>query len=1144
MTKRPIPEKTRQAQFAVSDPSASAWVSANAGSGKTYVLAQRVIRLLLRGTPPSRVLCLTFTKAAAAHMANQVLKTLRSWVALDDAALDERLAAIDGGKPSATRRAEARRLFATALETPGGLKVQTIHAFCDRVLHQFPFEAGVPAGFTVLEESLEADLLQRARAGVLLEAARAPRSELGQALALAVSTDSDTRLADLFNEVVRARRKLLYLLNEDGLAQAERALCDALKFSPGDSVAAVEAEILASPHLPRSEWKAIADALIALGGNPKARGEQLAEAAGVSGPQAIEEYLSVFCTEKGTLRALSGFGGEKVRDKELVVQRLVAEFSRIEPLIERRRAAQAFERTGALNKLGRAMILRYEEMKRARGALDYDDLVSKTADLLENQAAAWVHYKLDGGIDHILIDEAQDTSPEQWKVVAELAKEFFAGEGASQRPRTIFAVGDEKQSIFGFQGADPKSFDEMQRSFQRQIEGAKQKFEPRRLDLSFRSAAGIVGAVDQVFSTPETFRGLSNKAGETHTIHTAIRGDAPALVEIWDAVPTPKESGSELAWDAPLDAERSSSAPAILAQKIAKAVRCWLDKPQILIGDPETETPRRPNAGDIIVLVRSRGTLFDAVLRELKQAGVPVAGADRLQLAEHIAVMDIAALCDALLLPADDLALACALKSPLFGFSEEELYEVAYGRSGTLAEALAAASPAKCREAADKLARWREDARALRPFDFLSRVLSRDHGRAQILARLGFEAADALDELLAHALAYEATETPSLAGFLVFLRRGGSQVKRDLEVESHAVRVMTVHGVKGLEAPIIVLADTASAPDSKRHHPKLMPLAGGPAQPLVWAAGEDSEAIARAREAIAQANEGEHRRLLYVALTRARDALIVVAAENRGQLPDGCWYRLVRGALESTAGDFAEIADHGYGFDEKVFRWRYQPIKAPPLIPAQEKAETVEPAWLRTPLAKSSPKTEARAQNDDDDSSVRAEARRRGLLIHRLLEELPRHESERESRARLYLASAAADLPEATREAIAAEALKVLAHPELAELFGAGSRAEVAIAGRWNDGKKSFAEFGRVDRFAVTSNEVLIADFKSDAVPPAAAAATPEAYLRQLARYRAVLARIYPDRAMRAFVVWTANGAVHELPEGLLDKAFARLTAL
>jgi len=1145
MKNRPIPERTRQAQLAVSDPAASAWVSANAGSGKTYVLAQRVIRLLLRGEPPGRILCLTFTKAAAAHMANQVLNTLRGWVALEDAALDRELAKIDSGKPSLERRARARRLFATALETPGGLKVQTIHAFCDRVLHQFPFEAGVPAGFTVMEEATEADLLRRAQNDVLLDAARDSTSDLGKAFALAVSTDTDTKLADVFNEVVRARRKLLHLLEPDGLKRAEEAICGQLGLASGDTAAAVEAEILSSKFLPPSEWTSIAEALISLGGNPKARGEQLLEAAGESDPPAIGAYLSVFCTKEGDVREEKGFGDKKLRESDPLVQRLLAECERIAPLIERRRAAQTLERTCALNLLGRAMIGRYEEIKRARGALDYDDLVSKTADLLEDQAAAWVHYKLDGGIDHILIDEAQDTSPEQWRVVDQLAKEFFAGQGAAEnRRRTIFAVGDEKQSIFGFQGASPESFGEMRRRFQLRTESAEQPFRAERLELSFRSAEPIVKAVDTVFSVPEAYRGLSHRDGDTHTVHTAIRSDAPALVEVWEAVQTPKEKGDDVGWEAPLDSVSARSAPAMLATGIAKAVLAWLTKPDFLVGDPETEKPRAPNAGDIIVLVRSRGPLFDTILRELKRLHIPVAGADRLQLSEHIAVMDIAALCDALLLPSDDLALACALKSPLFGFSEEELYEIAHERKGTLRAALQTASAKNSRsaEAIAKLTRWQVEARTLRPFDFLSRLLGRDKARERILARLGWEAVDALDELLALALAYEATETPSLAGFLVFLRRGGSQVKRDLEVESHAVRVMTVHGVKGLEAPIVVLADTTSAPDTKRHHPKLMPLPGGQ---LVWAAGEDAVATALAREEIVRANEGEHRRLLYVALTRARDALIVCGAQggNSTKLPDGCWYSLVRGALEKDEKDFVEISNHAYGFPEKIFRWRYQPGTAAAQAPAQVYEKVFEPGWLRTPIL--SPGAAPGATYVPTvDSTVRAEARRRGVLIHRLLQELPRFDAdEREERARKYLARSAANLEDGARNAIVTETLRVLNNPELAELFGPASLAEVPISGRWNEGTRAFEEFGRVDRLAVTASEVWIADFKSDAIPPANAGNTPKVYLEQLARYRAVLSRLYPGKAMRAFVIWTANGAIHEIQHSLLDKAFTRLTA-
>lgn len=1144
MSARVIPEKTRAAQLAASDPDASAWVSANAGSGKTYVLAQRVIRLLLRGVPPGRILCLTFTKAAAAHMANQVLKTLRDWVGLDDAALDAKLAALDGTRPTPERRAMARRLFATALETPGGLKVQTIHAFCDRILHQFPFEARVPAGFEVLEEAREADLLNRARSDVLLEAARNLDGPLGAALALVVAAASDKSLGEVFDETVRARRKLRGLLEPDGLERADKALAAALGLSPGDTLASVEQEIIVGPHLPRSEWMSAAAALRELGGNPQKRGEQLMAASQEAGrSQAIDAYLSVFCTDKGAIRAESQFGGAKLRESDLTLRRLIAERERLPGLMEKRRAAEAFERTSALHRLGRAMIARYEAMKEARGALDYDDLVSKTADLLADQQAAWVHYKLDGGIDHILIDEAQDTSPEQWSVIEHLAKEFFAGQGATgDRARTIFAVGDEKQSIFRFQGADPVGFDRMRGTFESRVTAAKQHFAAKRLDLSFRSAAGIVNAVDAVFARPEAFSGLTGQPEKT--IHEAIRADAPALVELWDAVQPADDAEDELAWDAPLNARSQESGPALLAKRIAKGVKRWLAG-GISIGDPVTEQLRCPDAGDIIVLVRRRGPLFEAILRELKQAGVAVAGADRLKLAEHIAILDIAALGDALMLRSDDLALACALKSPLFGLDEDDLFRLAHGRAGTLADALdaAAAEDKKFAAAAAKLTHWRAEARALRPFDFLSRILGRDKGRERILARLGAEAADALDELLAHALAYEATETPSLQGFLAFLRRGGSQVKRDLEVESKAVRVMTVHGVKGLEAPIVVLADTTAIPD-KRHHPKLMAASAAAGAPLIWAAGEDCTPLVTARDSVTRAEEEEYRRLLYVALTRARDALIVCGCQPKrpAALPDGCWYRLVRDALEAAGEDFFESQDHGYGFTEKVWRWRYR--KTPALAPAasRQKVALTKPKWLRESAAEKAANTirpvEARASEHGVGAAAteRALARRRGVLIHRLLQELPRFAaSERTVRASRFLERAAADLGGEMRETMAAEAIRVLTDPRLALLFGAGSRAEVDLLGSWS-GQNEIT--GRVDRLVVTPNAILIADYKSDARAPACPEAAPPAYIAQIARYRAVLGRLFPGRAMQCFLVWTAIPAIHEMPAQLLDAAF------
>src|SRR5690606_11404980 len=347
----------------------------------------------------------------------------------------------------------------------------------------------------------------------------------------------------------------------------------------------------------------------------------------------------------------------------------------------------------------------------------------------------------------------------------------------------------------------------------------------------FRSATGVRQAVDAVFARPMAHIGLSS--GEQRApAHEAIRTSAPALVELWDPEKADGDEPDGLAWDAPLNARSETSPIVRLAQRIAKAVKHWTDG-GLAIQDRATGRLRTPNAGDVIVLVRRRGPLFDAVLQALKKADVPVAGADRLQLSEHIAVMDLMALGDALLCEPDDLALACALKSPLFGLGEDDLFTLAHGRTGSLAASLVkqASGNEHFAEVARKIARWRAEAAALRPFDFYSRVLGRDRGRALMLARLGHEAADAIDEFLARALAYERTETPSLASFLHFLRRAGTEVKRDLEVESDAVRVMTVHGAKGLEAPLVILADTTTIPDGRGT--RLHDLPGSEA--FVWA---------------------------------------------------------------------------------------------------------------------------------------------------------------------------------------------------------------------------------------------------------------------------------------------------------------------
>src|SRR6266550_8738388 len=781
---RVIPDDLRRLQVEASDPAVSAWVGANAGSGKTHVLAQRVIRLLLDRVDPAKILCITFTKAAAANMANRVFDELRRWTALDDIALNAAIRRISNIEPDAARRTLARRLFAMALETPGGLKVQTIHAFCTRLLHHFPFEANVAARFDVLDEAAQAQLLSKISLGVLLDAALVPDGVLGRALATAIAAASDQTFKDVVGEAIRKRDAVRAWINHGGsIDAATDALCGILGVAANDTIERVESEMTEGPLFPASQWPAAAKVLAQGGKSDQEQARRLLAASAASGSERAAIYLQVFLTGKLEPRQQLLTRSIEICNTQLA-ERLCGERQRMLALVERRKAVACRDRTAALITIADAVLTRYPAAKDRRGELDYDDLIEKGLVLLSGERSAWVHYKLDQGIDHVLIDEAQDTSPKQWDIIRRLTTEFFAGAGARSLKRTIFAVGDEKQSIFSFQGAAPREFDVMHRSFDALSRAVEHDFRYVRFRHSFRSGPNVLGAVDEVFGRPEAFAGLS--ADAVKTVHEPLADAAPGLVEIWDTT-KPADKREIEAWDAPFDQLIETSPQVRLAAKIARNVKRWM-----------THGAR---AGDVLVLVRQRGPLFEAIIRALKDLHVPVAGADRLVLTEHIAVMDLMVLADALLLPDDDLALATVLKSPLFGFDDEDLFEIAWERKGSLRAALRAKAHGNARfaDAVGKLERMAEWGRDM-PFAFYARVLGAEGGRKRFLARLGHEADDALDEFLNLALDYERRETPSLQGFIAWLRTAQTDVKRDMEITRDEVRVMTVHGAKGLEA--------------------------------------------------------------------------------------------------------------------------------------------------------------------------------------------------------------------------------------------------------------------------------------------------------------------------------------------------------
>ncbi len=1111
------------------DPGVSVWVSANAGAGKTHVLTDRVTRLLLDGATPARILCLTYTKAAAAEMASRLFARLGEWALLPDETLTEKLEAIGAGVPDAEALRRARRLFAQALETPGGLKIQTIHSFCQMVLSRFPVEAGVPPRFTVLDERSAAELMRAARHAVL-ERAGAGEAPLTDAVAVLAARAADARFGDILDLAIGQADRLRRLTARD-TKRFFALIRRNLNIGADEDEISVLTQFCAELARERADCERTAHWLLTGSSKDRDAGALMAEflKSGMT-PEAFSQLRLIFFTKANEPRS-SFVSKPTASGNPALAVRLQDLFERVERVEQRRRAAITASMTEAVVTVALAVLDDYERMKRERAVLDYDDLILSTIALLEkSDAALWVLYKLDGGLDHILVDEAQDTSPQQWRIIAKLAEEFFSGKGARERarPRTLFAVGDEKQSIFSFQGADPEGFGQHLRLFRGHAEKADLPFADLRPTVSRRSTRSVLDFVDTVFGQAAARDGLTSSDDPIR--HDPYRKEL-GRVEIWPAVKGDKVPDRDL-WRA-VDEPSPQSAPMILAAQIATRIRGWLDSGATL---PESGTPIRP--GDIMILVRRRNEFAREMIRKLMECGVPVAGADRMVLMDQIAIADLVALGRFALLPEDDLTLAALLKSPLVGLSEDELLKLAAEREGRLWAALTARQnerPEFARAHAF-LADIRAQADFMAPFEFYARALSKGL-RRHLVARLGAEAADAIDEFLALALSYESAHPPSLEGFLDWFEKGASEVKRDMEQGAGAVRVMTVHGAKGLEANIVILPDTAQIAEQERRAGLLYTedcVFFGVNKSLHTPPIEDAKAEAARREM------REYRRLLYVATTRAREWLILTGYETRnGTRPDS-WHQLIRdarapswreeqidgetvltiGAALSSGG--ARSADATSGSKEvPAFLLRAAPAEPEPrIVRPSDAAEAHQPAPM-SPI-------------EDDGARFR-----RGLLIHALLAYLPGvAEAEREPRALAYLKREGIAAADAT--AMVRECFDVLNHAEFAPLFTAQSRAEVGVTALLPE-YGHLRVSGQIDRLAVTDDAVLIADFKTNRPPPASVEKTPQIYIAQMALYRAALARIYPGKRIDCALIWTVGPKLMKLLPAFLDAEMAKI---
>ena len=1096
-------------QIKAAEPKSSTWLAANAGSGKTKVLTDRVARLLLEDVMPQNILCLTYTKAAASEMQNRLFGRLGRWTMLRDEDLLQELKELGVNRVLSMKDLEnARTLFARAIEAPGGLKIQTIHSFCSSVLRRFPLEAGVNPQFVEIDERAQKLLLD----------------EVVETIADGTGPSSFDGIAHYFTgkDLQDVFKAILDLPDLFSKPNSLDEIWEGFNLQPGYTDDDLSKECFIPGDL--ALIQKLRDQLLTKAGNDLTAGIKLSglkDAALTVFDLPLLE--SVFLTKSGAapFTPKSTFPTKVTKAEFLFMPQLEALMLRVSISRQKRLTLQIAKRTAALHAFATEFLQVYSDHKQAKGFLDFNDLISRTRNLLSNEnVAAWVLFRLDGGIDHILVDEAQDTSPMQWDVIKQLAQEFTSGQGArADVPRTIFVVGDKKQSIYSFQGADPEGFDRMRDKFEAQLHEIAQPFQSTTLDHSFRSSHAILSLVDQIFSDQKK---ISSKS-----THLAFKETLPGRVDVWPVFEKPLVAESRH-WTDPIDEVSSDHQDEKLAKALAAHIM-ELIKTETLTQIDENGVlfHRKITAGDFLILVQGRQKLlFQEIHRACRDANLPIAGADRLRVAKELAVRDLRSLLAFLAFPEDNLSLAEALRSPLFGWSEQDMFDLAQDRDSKFLWRSLQNRSDDFPDTVQKLIDLRNMADFKRPFELIEHVLNRLSGRKSLLSKLGNEAGEGLDALVNQSLAYERSNIPNLTGFLIWLDADDLEIKRQMDGESDKIRVMTVHGAKGLEAPIVILPDTAV-----RRAPAARDVVdyNGLA---VWKPNTDQvpEGLASTLSGLQDRQVEERDRLLYVALTRAESWLIVLGSGEIKESQD-CWYNTVRAAvmaknakpLNTSAGLGLryEHLDWVSGINKNNATKVTPKIKVPNWV-SQDAITPKPPNPIRAPSQLGGDKTIASTETIISNSALE-----HGSAVHLLLETLPTtNPSCWEQLARHIL-------DEELFETALQEATKVLTDPGLAHVFAPETLAEVSLTAHLAE-LNGDAIQGSVDRLIVSAQKVTAVDFKTNQIVPRLAEETPVGILKQMGAYALSLAQIFPEHEIETAVLWTKNQKLMQLPHHLV----------
>ncbi|WP_264338298.1 UvrD-helicase domain-containing protein [Wolbachia endosymbiont (group A) of Cheilosia soror] len=1104
------------------NPNFSVWVNASAGTGKTKILIDRVLRLLLENK--RNILCLTFTNAAANEMENRIHSILGKWAICSESELIMDLEQLDffpmssqcvtlGSRKNKDYLTRARRLF-SELENLG-LTIQTIHAFCYKLISSFPIEAGIAPNCTLSEcKELHSIIFNK----VL-------HNETVQDSINFIATEIDeNKLRDLLYTLCVKRSMSA---NDSKYIKDKLSAPDEIHDLQSETIEHVGrlAEILSEGSKRDQSYSEILYSTVIpvldTGIQKKRTSVSYSDDTGIKwNDTKIENLAKVFLkSESHEKKSISSIATksilEKFKDAEQIIESVQnVVFTHIRDM----NSYQIFKRTSSLLGVFKVYIDLYNIEKSKNALLDYNDIINLATNLLSNpNYKDWILFNLDQKIDHILVDEAQDNSISQWKIITNLCDEFFAG---NDEKRTLFVVGDVKQSIYRFQGANPHLFNYMQQYFHTKTGG--RDWISCQLEKSFRSTPEVLMLVDRIFNNfrAEIF------FNDNEIKHVPHRENDQGYIEIWPALPRRKEKEQQ-ALQIPLTCKEGYTiADRLLAQTIANRIHNWLNEGRILVAKDRHIEPR-----DIMVLVRQRNVLVDYIISELKKANVPVVGRDYFRIMDYIAVQDLIALAEFLLLQANDLALANALKSPLFNFTEDDLFNIAYDRKEhSLWERIHDYSVVIYSELNYLINLSRMES----PLALFTHILRT--GKKKFAARLGLECFEVLDEFMNLVLQFE---NPSLQAFVQWIKENNPEIKNDMQSERNAVRIMTIHKSKGLQAPIVFLVDTNTVPRNSESI-----IFDGTEAPF-WCGKNNNAYCDQAKREKKLEDYNEYLRLLYVALTRAEDELYILSKEP---VQKGSWYDLItkygepyekkQRDLQPIFKEKVEVlcvnANYPYIYKKRDY-FDVPVISLPPNLSMSFQCLTLEsskkegePASAtRSPVSfqhslssfqhpslSSQCLTLGSSKKEEKPASATwiTDGYARGLIIHSILQYMPKIEKDRRKNwVRKYLdnINTSEDKDEIYN--------KILAFNEkYGYLFDLEGKSEITLSGTI-DGKSVLV---RLDRLCITQDKAIIIDYKSHRN---VSVSSLDEIKKQMLIYKTLVQEIYPNKQVECVVIWVED---------------------